>query len=153
MRRRRYRGGAGGYRGRRTLTDILKIIAVVLAVLVVLLTALLLAVQRFIVYTEDGIRVDLPFFQREETPPSAPNRENISVLEEPAGSGEPADPVPEEPADPAPEETGETMSALQLPLQAVLDGTAQQQLAQAGADALVLEMAQILEEEFFAPGK
>lgn len=140
MRRRRYRGGAGGYRGRRTLTDILKIIAVVLAVLVVLLTALLLAVQRFIVYTEDGIRVDLPFFQREETPPSAPNRENISVLEEPAGSGEPADPVPEEPADPAPEETGETMSALQLPLQAVLDGTAQQQLAQAGADALVLEM-------------
>lgn len=143
MRRRRYRGGAGGYRGRRTLTDILKIIAVVLAVLVVLLTALLLAVQRFIVYTEDGIRVDLPFFQREETPPSAPNRENISVLEEPAGSGEPADPVPEDPADPAPEETGETgetMSALQLPLQAVLDGTAQQQLAQAGADALVLEM-------------
>ena len=119
MRRRRYRGGAGGYRGRRTLTDILKIIAVVLAVLVVLLTALLLAVQRFIVYTEDGIRVDLPFFQREETPPSAPNRENISILEEPAGSGEPADPVPEEPADPAPEETAETMSALQLPLQAL----------------------------------
>ena len=39
---RRSRNGYGGYRGRRTLHDILKGIAVVLAVLVVLTLALLL---------------------------------------------------------------------------------------------------------------
>ena len=55
----------GGYRGRRTLTDILRIIAVVLAVAVALLLAGLFVLQDYLVYTDDGLRVELPFFQEE----------------------------------------------------------------------------------------
>ena len=58
----------GGYRGRRTLTDILRIIAVALAVVVVLVLAGLFVLQDYLVYTDDGLRVELPFFREEEPP-------------------------------------------------------------------------------------
>ena len=50
------------YRGRKTTTDWLKRIALVLAILVVLLVAALLLGQPFFSYTDDGLKVNLPFF-------------------------------------------------------------------------------------------
>ena len=61
------RGRYNGYRGRLGVREILKIAAVVLAVLGVLTAAVLMYAQRYIVYTDDGIRLELPFFQREQT--------------------------------------------------------------------------------------
>ena len=55
----------GGYRGRRTLTDILRIIAIVLAVAVALVLGGLMLAQDYLVYTDEGLRLDLPFFQEE----------------------------------------------------------------------------------------
>lgn len=59
-------GNYGGYRGRRTLTDILKIIAIVLGVVVVLVLAGLFLAQDYIVYTDEGLRLELPFLQEEK---------------------------------------------------------------------------------------
>lgn len=50
----------GGYRGRRTITDILKLIAIALAVIVVLVLAGLFYLQKYLVYTDEGVRLELP---------------------------------------------------------------------------------------------
>ena len=71
-----------GYRGRRTSTDVLRILAVVLGVLVVLAAAALFYVQNYLVYTDDGVRVELPFgLFREEEP--LPDPGEVSVVERP----------------------------------------------------------------------
>ena len=57
----RSRYGYSGYRGRRTIHDILKVIAIVLAVAVVLMVAVLLWGQQFLVFTDQGVRLNLPF--------------------------------------------------------------------------------------------
>ena len=59
-------GNYGGYRGRRTLTDILKMIAIVLAVAVVLVLGGLFLAQDYIVYTDEGLRLELPFLHEEK---------------------------------------------------------------------------------------
>lgn len=61
------RGHYNGYRGRPGVREILKITVVLLAVLGVLTAAVLMYAQRYIVYTDDGIRLELPFFGGEET--------------------------------------------------------------------------------------
>lgn len=61
------RGQYNGYRGRPGVREILKITAVLLAVLGVLTAAVLLYAQRYIIYTDDGIRLELPFSRGEET--------------------------------------------------------------------------------------
>ena len=128
MRRRRYRGGAGGYRGRRTLTDLLRIIAIILGVAVVLVLAGLFLAQDYIVYTDDGIRLELPFLADKEEPvKSSPDPNNITVKEETKE---------EEPV----VETAPAIKAVQLPVSTLLEGTAQTLMEQAGANALILEM-------------
>ena len=123
---RRSGSGYGGYRGRRTLHDILKIVAIALGVLVALALAALLLGQRFIVFTDGGVRLDLPFLGGGEETPSDPG--NVSVV---IDEGEKEPPALSE---------GDSLAALELPLQSVLDGTAGEELARAGANALVLEM-------------
>jgi len=81
----------GGYRGRRTVTDILRLIAIVLAVAVVLVVAGLFFLQQYIVYTDEGPKLQLPsLFQREEGPDgsvSVPEPGSLSIIEdEPSGS-------------------------------------------------------------------
>jgi hypothetical protein len=132
---RRFRSAYGSYRGRRTLNDILKIVAVILAVLVILLVGVLAFGQNYIVFTDNGIQMDLPFLQQkpEEETPLDPG--DISVVVQPAGSQE------ETLGDDEDQTAGlATMAALELPVSALADGTAAQQLEQAGANALVLEM-------------
>ena len=62
------RGRYNGYRGRLGVREILKIAAVVLAVLAVLTAGVLMYAQRYIIYTDDGVRLELPFFHREQPP-------------------------------------------------------------------------------------
>ena len=60
------RGRYSGYRGRPGVRDALKIVAVLLALVALLGAAGLMLAQRYIVYTDDGVRLELPFFQREQ---------------------------------------------------------------------------------------
>ena len=63
MRRRRY----SGYHGRAGVRDVLRLLAVLGIVLLMLAAAVLAFGQRYIIYMDDGVRLELPFFQREET--------------------------------------------------------------------------------------
>lgn len=129
----------GGYRGRRTVTDVLKLIAIILGVLVVLAVAGMLYLQRYLVYTDEGVKLELPpFLQvlRGEKPSgepdasaSLPDPGSVSVVVEPDGSGsEPQQPDEKEPAS----------FALALPVSDVVGGAAAAKLEDAGADELIL---------------
>jgi hypothetical protein len=127
-------GGAGGYRGRRTVTDFLKLVAIFLAALVVLLLVGLYFAQEYLVYTDDGLRVELPrlelpFFSSDDGGEDTPLGD-ITVVEQ---LGE-----PEDDSDVA--QDGMLTVALQLPVSELKSGTALQQLEQAGANTLVVEM-------------
>ena len=128
---RRSHRGYSGYRGRRTSTDVLRIVAVALGALVVLVAAALFYVQNYLVYTDDGVRVDLPFglFREED---SLPDPGNVSVVERTQGDDASRD-APREPE-------AEPLAVLEVPLSAVLDGTAGRELEQAGANALAVEL-------------
>lgn len=129
--------GGYHYRGRRTVTDALKFIAAALGVVVVLVLAGIVYCQRYIVYTDEGPKLELPpfleMFRREKKEPegalSLPDPGDVSVVINPNGSQS----EPE-----APPETGDYL--LELPVSGVLDGTAAAQLEEAGAEALVLQV-------------
>lgn len=127
----------GGYRGRRTVTDILKFIAIALGVVVVLVLAGLFFAQRYIVYTDEGPKLELPPFlqmfrggeQEPGTSASLPDPGDVSVVIDPGGSASEPDP-----------EGDKAGLALELPVDDVLNGAAAAKLEEAGADALILEM-------------
>ena len=62
----RRNGGYGGYRGRRTFHDILKWVAAILAVLVVILAGVLVFGQRYLVFRDQGVRLELPFLHQKD---------------------------------------------------------------------------------------
>lgn len=117
------------YRGRRTARENLILIVIILAVALVLAIGAFFYLQQYIVYTEDGARLDLPFFsdleqgaQSEPTPP--PEQPVQVVVEEP----EPP-PVPEV-----------AMQLALLPVSSVEDGTVAALAEAAGADGVILDM-------------
>lgn len=61
------RGRYNGYRGKTSAQDTVRRLLVVVVVLLLLAAAGLMIVQRYIIYTDSGIRLELPFFQREES--------------------------------------------------------------------------------------
>lgn len=124
--------GYNSYRGRRSLTDVLKIVAAVLGVLVVLLLAAL-----WLSRGENGFPLKLPILSQQEDEPSGSGQDVQGEGTDPAGTeGEPEEPASseEEP------EQESALTALELPLSAIQDGSAAAQLEQAGANALVLTM-------------
>lgn len=129
----------GGYRGRRTATDILKLIAIILGVLVVLAVAGMLYLQKYMVYTDEGVKLELPPFlqalrgERPSEEPggsaSLPDPGSVSVVVQPDGSTS------------EPQQPEKTASfALALPVSDVVGGTAAAKLEEAGADELILEV-------------
>lgn len=129
----------GGYRGRRTATDVLKLIAIILGVLVVLAVAGMLYLQKYMVYTDEGVKLELPPFlqmlrgERSSEEPggsaSLPDPGSVSVVVDPGGSAsEPRQPDEKEPAG----------FALALPVSDVAGGGAAAKLEEAGADELIL---------------
>lgn len=101
MRQRRY----DGYHGRPGAWDILKVILCLLVILLVLTVAGLIVGQRYLVYTDDGVRLELPFFQREQTPPntSAP----VDIVQLPGRSDPEPEPSQDETEQPKPEDAPE----------------------------------------------
>ena len=104
MSRRRY----SGYHGRSGARNILRGIVCLLVIVLMLVLAGLIIGQRYLVYTDDGVRLELPFFHREQAqaPPDASVPVNIvqipgtstPTLDIPAGKPEPTelDSIPEE---------------------------------------------------------
>ena len=121
------------YRGRATATDKLRITAIILFILVLLASAALMYGQRYIVYTDDGLRVDLPFLQREEAQKPEEDLGEVKVVVEPEKS------TPDTPEVPAVQEQ-EPLRAIELSLDAVADGTALEQARAQGANAIILQM-------------
>ena len=130
---RRSNSNFGGYRGRRTLTDILRIIAISLGVVVALVVAFLFFAQDYIVYTDDGMRLELPFWKEDQTDSGQKSLDpdSVTVVEQEDAGASGQD-----------QSDGENlpMRALQLSVDSLAEGTALTELNEAGADALVLEM-------------
>lgn len=105
------------YHGRKTATDWLKWIALILAILAALAVAALLWGQKYFNYTDEGLKLTLPFFQQESPKPADPGQVDVVIEEEPEPKEDASQPV--EP--PKPEEA---TAAAAVPLSALLDGSA-----------------------------
>jgi len=122
MRRDRY----GTYRGDPKGTRILKAVIAVLAGLLVVGIAAFFLMERYLVYTDEGIRLELPFLHREDPTPTPPQNSAPLVLVTAT-----PEPTPQMPS---------ALRAAELPHSALYDGTAEEALAQAGADAALFTM-------------
>ena len=60
--------GYRGYQGKKPKKSPMKAVVVLLVLLVLLAVAGLLFVQSYLTYTDDGVRLDVPFFPREQPP-------------------------------------------------------------------------------------
>ena len=121
------------YHGRKTATDWLKWIALILAILAALAVAALLWGQKYFNYTDEGLKLTLPFFQQESPKPADPGQVDVVIEEESEPKEDASQPV--EP--PKPEEA---TAAAAVPLSALLDGSAAALAEQAGANSVVVEM-------------
>ena len=74
------RGHYNGYRGRSGAQNVLSVVVGVLAVLVVLVLLLLLFGQRYIYYTADGVRLDLPFLPNQSVQPPDVSQVVVEIL-------------------------------------------------------------------------
>ncbi len=129
MRRRRY-GYNQVYRGRREGSAFLKGLVIVLAVLLVLgLLFLLFISPQFLEYTDEGTRLNLPWLQEPTEAPTLTDVPDVIVSDAPE---------PEESATPEP--VSRVLHALEVSPAAVTAGSAETLAAQAGADALLVQV-------------
>ena len=121
------------YHGRKTATDWLKWIALILAILAALAVAALLWGQKYFNYTDEGLKLTLPFFQQESPKPSRPR---------PGGCGDRGGTGAEGGRLSAggPPKHREATAAAAVPLSALLDGSAAALAEQAVANSVVVEM-------------
>lgn len=124
-------GGYDSYRGRSPMRTFLKGVILLLAAVLVIAVIALLFLQRYIVYSADGIRIDFPFFQNGEA--------SAAPTETPSG---PVETAPLVVLTPEPEATPEHqwLHAVTLPREALYDGTAGQLVEEAGGNAAVFDM-------------
>lgn len=120
-------GSYSSYRGRMTFQNFLRGLIVVLAVILVLALVGYFVLQRYIVYTDNGARLDLPFLNGEKEPDPS---DSVHIVVEEKESPSPS------PAESQPAET----RAVWLPLTALADGTAEEQVSAAGGNAVVFDM-------------
>ena len=114
------------YRGRGRFATGIKVLIVVLVLALLAALAALFFLERYIVYSSDGVRLELPFFQKDE-PPEEPGRVVVETA--------PVSPSPS----PTPE-AQEDFRAVLLDRSALTDGTAAAQVEAAGASAAVFDM-------------
>ncbi len=127
----RERYGYQSYRGRVSPRRVLVVLVIVLAVVLAAVVALYLYLQRYVVYTDEGARFELPFDLPFLSGESAPPQESggVSIVVEPSPA--PSEAAPEEP---------EALRAVWIPLSAVTDGTAAALVEAEGGTAAVLDM-------------
>ncbi|MGN0967856.1 MAG: putative glycoside hydrolase [Oscillospiraceae bacterium] len=121
--------GYGSYRGRSPFKKFLKILVVILIILIVLGAAAALYLQQYLVISNEGVRLELPFFQQEEpepvtTPSEFPSEPPVVVVS----------PLPE------PEPEPEALCPVSLPREALYDGTAVSQIETVGGDCALFDM-------------
>ena len=121
------RNGYDSYRGRSRFRTVMKVLIGVLLVVLVLAVAALIWLEPYLGYSAGGIRINLPFFRREQ--PEETGGAPV-VVTTPEVIPTPA-PTPEEQAD---------FRAVLLPNTALYDGTAAEQLQAAGANTAVFDM-------------
>jgi len=92
VKRRRY----GGYHGRVTGRDVFRLVLALFLILLVLAAAGLMIGQRYLIYTDEGVRLELPFFGREEaSSQEASVSAQIVQLPRPESGYAAEDPLPE----------------------------------------------------------
>ena len=124
--RRRYSYGYGAYHGRSRFRTFLKVLIVLLVVVLLFAVAAVLLLDRYWVYDRDGARLEIPFLHpQQDTQPPDQTQQGGLVLVSPSPS------VPAEPS---------YLRAVLLPRTALYDGTAQQQVTAAGANAAIFDM-------------
>lgn len=128
--------GYGSYRGRSRLRSFLKGVIILLLAVLLLAIAALIFLQRYMVFSDDGVRFELPFFQNSSPAPTPTS--------DPGPSATPdlvviVSPTPTQ--DLPPEE--QVLHAVELPQQALYDGTAADLVASAGGNAAVFDMKRI----------
>ena len=124
--RRRYSYGYGSYHGRSGFRTFLKVLIVLLVVVLLLAVLAVVFLDRYWVYDREGARLELPFLQQETSQPSpTSSQQGTLVLVSPSPSPTPA-PV--------------YLRAVALPRTALSDGTAQNQVTAAGANAAIFDM-------------
>lgn len=121
--------GYGRYRGRSPFKKFLKILVVILIILIVLGAAAALYLQQYLVISNDGVRLELPFFQQEEPEPVA--TPSVSPSEPPVEVVTPT---------PTPEPEPEALRPVSLPREALYDGTAVSQIEAAGGDCALFDL-------------
>ena len=127
----------GGYRGRKTASEVLRWIAAgLLVILLIVLAALWLGGDKLAAWQEQQAQ------KRQEAVSSQEVSEDQSAVEDASTPAADASVTPEPEPEPAPvvPEPVKGMKAVELPLSALLDGTAAQSLTDQGADAVVVTM-------------
>ncbi len=120
--------GYGGYRGRSPWKTFIKIVVAIVLILAVIAAVAAIYLQRFLVITADGVRLDLPFLQQEQIDEVSP---------EPVITPEmPVEVVPT----PTPEPVIQALVPVELPLEALWDGSAMAQVEAANGDCALFDM-------------
>ena len=117
------------YRGQSPWKRALKILVVVLLLLAALAVAAYLYLQQYLVYSDDGIRLELPFLREEPEPTPTPTPTPAPTL-----------PVVVVTPSPTPEPVIVIDEPVPLSFEALYDGTAADQVAAAGGDCALFDM-------------
>ena len=72
--------GYTGYQGRRPGGGALKLLLALLVTVLLLVAVALLVGQRYIVYTDEGVRLELPFARQEQTPPEESASHPVDIV-------------------------------------------------------------------------
>ena len=121
------RNGYDSYHGRNRFATFLKILIAVLALILILVLAALFFLEPYIVYSADGVRLELPFLQERQE-------------EEPGVSQPPVVVSTAQPTATAPVVEQSDFRGITLDGNALYDGTAAAQAEQAGANAVIFDM-------------
>ena len=117
------------YRGQPTWKRVLKTLVVVLLVLAVLAGAAVLYLQQYLVYSDDGVRLELPFLRGDPAETATPTPDPPATQ-----------PVVVVTQEPTPEPVVVANDPVLLPFEALYDGTAADLVAAAGGDCALFDM-------------
>lgn len=122
------KGGYDSYRGRSPFRTFLKVIIILLVIVLLLTIAGYFFLQQYLVYSSEGVRLDLPFLREDPTPSASP------AETAPPTESEPLVVLTPEVIQP------QWLHAVLLPNTALYDDTAQQQVSDAGGNAAIFDM-------------